>query len=284
VPCHLGGRSQAGFHVLDLEVVRIAFQADSLPELQIQQAPYAVVMIAVVRPVFVEETLDCRPLEKTALQAARFEQKLFDHAEVGAGQPAAPGSREAEFRTIKDGMGEKVFHCSLENALAGQTVQLMVARDIGGELDQNVIEEGYTAFDRGRHTHVVLLHQQLDQVGFDVGIEQALEHVAGGTIPVFEHMRIGCTRSELCSGFSAEQAGLVVLAEGGEEVVEIERGPGVAVESEKGVPQFSAGAGADQTGQMNAARWQTTYDQLKGLGILAGPVDPDSAYSLKYVQ
>jgi NitT/TauT family transport system substrate-binding protein len=46
----------------------------------------------------------------------------------------------------------------------------------------------------------------------------------------------------------------------------------------------AAGAGADQTGQMNAARWQTTYDQLKGLGILAGPVDPDSAYSLKYVQ
>jgi NitT/TauT family transport system substrate-binding protein len=47
---------------------------------------------------------------------------------------------------------------------------------------------------------------------------------------------------------------------------------------------ISGGAEPDQTGQMTAARWQATYDQLKGLGILAGPVDPASAYSLKYLQ
>lgn len=40
--------------------------------------------------------------------------------------------------------------------------------------------------------------------------------------------------------------------------------------------------GAPQTGRMTAARWQTSYDQLKSLSILHGPVDPTTAYSLKF--
>ena len=38
------------------------------------------------------------------------------------------------------------------------------------------------------------------------------------------------------------------------------------------------------TGHMTAARWQTSYDQLKSLGILQAPVDPATAYSLKFAQ
>jgi NitT/TauT family transport system substrate-binding protein len=41
-------------------------------------------------------------------------------------------------------------------------------------------------------------------------------------------------------------------------------------------------AGA-QAGHMDAARWQTNYEQLKALGILHGPVDPAATYSLKFV-
>jgi len=49
---------------------------------------------------------------------------------------------------------------------------------------------------------------------------------------------------------------------------------------------FIAGndAGSPQTGRMTAARWQTSYEQLKSLGILHGPVDPASTYSLTFVQ
>ena len=48
---------------------------------------------------------------------------------------------------------------------------------------------------------------------------------------------------------------------------------------------FIAGnaSGADQTGQMTAARWQTTSDQLKSLGIVQGSLDPTTAYSLKFI-
>jgi NitT/TauT family transport system substrate-binding protein len=38
-----------------------------------------------------------------------------------------------------------------------------------------------------------------------------------------------------------------------------------------------------QTGRMTAARWQTSYEQLKSLGILHGPIEPSTAYSLKFV-
>jgi len=42
--------------------------------------------------------------------------------------------------------------------------------------------------------------------------------------------------------------------------------------------------GGAQTGKMTAGRWQTLYEQLKSLGILHGPVDPTTTYTLKFVQ
>lgn len=42
--------------------------------------------------------------------------------------------------------------------------------------------------------------------------------------------------------------------------------------------------GGAQIGRMNAARWQAGYDQLKSLGILQGPVDLTSTYSLQFAQ
>ena len=40
--------------------------------------------------------------------------------------------------------------------------------------------------------------------------------------------------------------------------------------------------GGSQTGHMNAARWQMDYEQLKALGILHGPLDPATTYSLTF--
>lgn len=39
-----------------------------------------------------------------------------------------------------------------------------------------------------------------------------------------------------------------------------------------------------QVGHMTAARWQSGYEQLKALGILHGPVDPATTYSLSFVK
>jgi NitT/TauT family transport system substrate-binding protein len=47
---------------------------------------------------------------------------------------------------------------------------------------------------------------------------------------------------------------------------------------------ITGGSSSDQTGQMTAARWQTSYKQLKSLGILQDPVDPAAAYTLTFLQ
>ncbi len=47
---------------------------------------------------------------------------------------------------------------------------------------------------------------------------------------------------------------------------------------------FVPGTDGDQTGHMTAARWQASYDQLKALGILHGPLDPTTAYTLQFVK
>ncbi len=39
-----------------------------------------------------------------------------------------------------------------------------------------------------------------------------------------------------------------------------------------------------QTGRMTAARWTAGYEQLKSLGILEGPLDPATAYSLQFAK
>jgi NitT/TauT family transport system substrate-binding protein len=43
-------------------------------------------------------------------------------------------------------------------------------------------------------------------------------------------------------------------------------------------------AGGAQIGQMTAARWDAQYQQLKSLGMLEGPLDPATTYTLKFVQ
>jgi NitT/TauT family transport system substrate-binding protein len=43
-------------------------------------------------------------------------------------------------------------------------------------------------------------------------------------------------------------------------------------------------ASGAQTGRMTADRWQTSYDQLKSLGILHASIDPAQSYSLKFAQ
>jgi NitT/TauT family transport system substrate-binding protein len=48
---------------------------------------------------------------------------------------------------------------------------------------------------------------------------------------------------------------------------------------------FASGAdpASAQTGRMTPQRWQATYDQLKALGILHGPLDPATAYTLQFM-
>ena len=48
-------------------------------------------------------------------------------------------------------------------------------RNASGEFHECVIEKRHAALDGAGHAHLVLLHQQFDQVGLLVGVEHARE-------------------------------------------------------------------------------------------------------------
>jgi NitT/TauT family transport system substrate-binding protein len=45
-----------------------------------------------------------------------------------------------------------------------------------------------------------------------------------------------------------------------------------------------ADASGDHTGQMDPARWQTMYEQLRSLGVITKPLDPTTAYTTQFLK
>ncbi len=89
--------------------------ADPLPGLQIQQAPDAVAMIALVRAMLSKQLTDCLFSEQSAIKRARFEQHLFQIVELRSGQPIGPGRRETHFLAVHDIAGQQIFHRFFQN-------------------------------------------------------------------------------------------------------------------------------------------------------------------------
>ena len=96
-----------------------------------------------------------------------------------AARPGGERHREAHLRPRRGSTrGSRSLHRLAQDALGREARQLPLVGQRRGELDQLVIEERHAALDRRRHAHLVLLHQQLDQVGLDVGVEQPIEQRA----------------------------------------------------------------------------------------------------------
>ena len=102
-----------------------------------------------------------------------------------------------------------------EDPLGREAAQLEAIGQARGELDEHVIEEGHAAFDRGRHAHLILFHQQLDEVRLHVRVEQAPEHAARAVhlaeVAERRGVRIGAAQAAgvissrcICSGMPAK--------------------------------------------------------------------------------
>src|SRR5712671_4171941 len=57
-------------------VVRFAFETNAMPQFEIEQPPDAIVVVAMLRTMFVEQLLDCFAPEVSAIQGARLKQHL----------------------------------------------------------------------------------------------------------------------------------------------------------------------------------------------------------------
>jgi len=119
-------------------------------------------------------------------------------------------------------VGQQIRNGFLEDTLAGQAVYLEFPRNAYGKFRQSVIEEWHTAFDRRSHAHVVLLHEQFDQISLDVGVKQTAQQVTGRVVPILHDVTIGGATTKFLHEFVRQQLCLVLLTERREEIVKIE--------------------------------------------------------------
>ena len=159
------------------------------------------------------------------------------------------------FGPVQDRVRQQILDRFFQDPFAGQSLNLHFARNSGRELDQHMIEKRHPAFDGRGHAHVVLLHEQFDQISLDVGVEQPLQHLARGVVPVIEHVLIGRAGRGFARELAGQQSALLRFAEGGKEIIEVERSPGISILGKKSMFEFAAqsrsqkGRGRDRIAQ-----------------------------------
>ena len=111
-------------------------------------------------------------------QRPRAQHELLDQRPGGPAQPAArPAPESPSCAALRISPRHEVAQRLAQHRLGAPAAQLEAARQRGHVLDQRVVQEGHAALDRRRHAHLVLLHQQLDEIGLEVGVAHPLERV-----------------------------------------------------------------------------------------------------------
>src|ERR1039458_5549124 len=87
-----------------------------------------------------------------------------------------------------------------------------------------MIEKGHAALQGSGHAHLILLHQKLDEIGLDIGVQKPMQQLARGMVPV----RHGTSIRVAYTPFRLWRQQLVLLgrSERGIEIVKIEGRPG----------------------------------------------------------
>src|SRR5579862_9865811 len=78
-----------------------------------------------------------------------------------------------------DAARKQIVDGGFEDVLLRAAADLKPVGNLRGELDERVVEKRHAALDGRSHAHLVLLHEQLDEVSFLVGIERAREWRTG---------------------------------------------------------------------------------------------------------
>src|SRR4051812_43780985 len=104
--------------------MRFPFETDPVPQLEVQQSPDAVVVVAMFTAMFAEKTLNCFAPKVATIEGPRLEQHLPDCFQSRSGKPSAPGCGKPQFGAVNDCMRQKVFHRFLKNCLSRQPFDL----------------------------------------------------------------------------------------------------------------------------------------------------------------
>ena len=132
-----------------------------------------------------------------------------------------------------------------------------------------VVQKGNAALDGAGHAHLVLLHEQLDQIGLLVRIQHAGKQAGMRLgIPV---VQVGIVSP---SEWHRQQALLLGAREGGIEVIEVERFQ-IFAASQDGMLQLAADVAGKQAGAGDAGAQRIAYRARKRAIGLQQPLVED---------
>ena len=151
--------------------MNVRYQSSRFSRLQSASPPSAVPAACAV-----DQRRDRARVGDAALRARAIEQHVARQT-VASGRAAtartAPGIPSS--CGVRISAGRIDLHRLAQDPLGREAAQFHPWRQRGRELHEVVIEEGHAALDRGRHAHLVLLHQQFHQVRLQVRVEQPVE-------------------------------------------------------------------------------------------------------------
>jgi hypothetical protein len=115
-------------------------------------------------------------IEEPARSGTQPQNELLDHRPEAAAQPAADWHGKPHLAAPEDRRRHEVPHRGSKYGLGCPSLQFEPPWHRRDVLDETVVEEWHSAFNRRRHAHLVLLHQQFLQIGLQIHAAHALEH------------------------------------------------------------------------------------------------------------
>src|SRR5579871_2332429 len=101
-------------------------------------------------------------------------------------------------------MWQEIRNGVFQDELTCKTPYLVLRRNLCGEFNERVIKKRYTALDRRCHAHLILLHQQFDEIAVQIRVEQTMHQIARGALPDVDRRAIGSS-GRVDSTFSEER-------------------------------------------------------------------------------
>ena len=148
------------------------------------------------RPVLFRETREERPLEQPALECSWPQHEFAYDRPKPIAKPPIHRNREAHLPSCQDFAGYEIPQRGPQRSLRVPTMQLVAPGDCRDVLDELVVQKRHPTLDRCGHAHLILLHQELDQVRLDIRVAHPLQRAAGGLLVGAQSLGVRVPRTQ----------------------------------------------------------------------------------------
>src|ERR1700678_282607 len=145
------------------------------PKLEIEQPPDAIGAVFASRTMPLNERVHLAEVEVSRHQPIGGAHASVYRFHPRVAQPLCKRSREPHLFAVDDAQRKQAADSGFQNVLLLSAANLQPIGNSGRELHQLMVEKRHAALHRSGHAHLILLHEQLDEVRFLVGVQRARE-------------------------------------------------------------------------------------------------------------